>query len=337
MMAPNPPTNVPLDLSGDIPAEPPTWESPSDATDQPIGAPTPMGDPGPSADAVITVRDLTKKYGQFTAVDGVAFDVPRGAIFGLIGPNGAGKSTTFSIVASLLKPTSGTVRVGGFDPAKETKKVRTIIGYMPDQLGVYGALTAEEYLKFFAAAYKIPRQDWPGLVDGLLELVGLANKADVDVDTMSRGMKQRMSLARALVHDPEVLILDEPASGLDPRARVELRELIQQLSAMGKTIVISSHILAELETVCTDVAILEGGRVLAAGAPAEIAGRLNTRRVEVTFSDGTIAEYPVADEVEQIRLLRHLVVDDERDVVAYSPKGQGLEDLFMEITEGGVR
>lgn len=305
--------------------------------DVPDEMPSPMADPAPAVDAVITVRDLTKKYGRFTAVNGVAFDVPRGAIFGLIGPNGAGKSTTFSIVASLLKPTSGTVRVGGFDPAKETTQVRSIVGFMPDQLGVYGTLTAEEYLKFFAAAYRIPRQDWPGLVEGLLELVGLANKADVDVDTMSRGMKQRMSLARALIHDPEVLILDEPASGLDPRARVELRELIQQLSVMGKTIVISSHILAELETVCTDVAILEGGRVLAAGAPADIAARLSTRRVEVTFSDGTIAEYPVADEVEQIRLLRHLVLDDERDVVAYAPKGQGLEDLFMEITEGGVR
>jgi len=293
--------------------------------------------PAPPNESIITVRGLVKTYGKFVAVNNVDLDIPVGSIFGLIGPNGAGKSTTFSVIASLLKPTSGQIRVGGFDPTAQPRDVRKVIGYMPDQLGIYGSLNAEEYLRFFAAAYKLPRSDWPGLIDGLLELVGLGGKRDVDVDTMSRGMKQRMSLARALVHDPEVLILDEPASGLDPRARIELRELLLQLSEMGKTIVISSHILAELETVCSDVAILEGGEVLVSGTPDAIADQLGARRVTVTFGNGETEEFPVQNAREQSELLRRLVLEDERDVLSFVPAGTGLEDLFMQITEGGVR
>jgi len=287
--------------------------------------------------AIVSVRNLVKQYGNFTAVNNISFDVPKGSIFGLIGPNGAGKSTTFSVIASLLKPTTGEARVGGFDPAVSPRDVRRLIGYMPDQLGVYGGLSAEEYLRFYAAAYQIPKNDWPALVDGLLELVGLSEKRDTDIDTMSRGMKQRMSLARALVHDPEVLILDEPASGLDPRARVELRELIQQLSSMGKTIIISSHILSELQELCTDIAIIEGGEVLAAGTPSEIARTLGTNRVQVTFGDGTTAEYSVVDNDEQLALLRDLVLNDPRGVLAFTPTSSNLEQLFMSVTEGGVR
>lgn len=288
-------------------------------------------------DAIVSVRNLVKRYGQFTAVNNVSLDIPRGSVFGLIGPNGAGKSTTFSVIASLLSPTSGDVRVGGFDPATSSRDVRRLIGYMPDQLGVYGGLSAEEYLRFYAAAYLIPRSDWPALIEGLLELVGLSGKREVDIDTMSRGMKQRMSLARALVHDPEILILDEPASGLDPRARVELRELIQQLSSMGKTIIISSHILSELQEMCTDIAIIEGGEVLAAGTPAEIARTVGANRVQVTFDDGSTAEYAVADAAEQVALLRELVLNDAREVLAFTPTSGNLEELFMSVTEGGVR
>jgi len=289
------------------------------------------------SDIIVSVKNLVKKYGNFTAVSDVSFDVHRGAIFGLIGPNGAGKSTTFSVIASLLLPTTGSATVGGYDTTQNVREVRKLIGYMPDQLGVYGTLTADQYLRFFAAAYDIPKSDWPGLVDGLLELVGLAGKRESVVDTMSRGMKQRMSLARALVHDPEVLILDEPASGLDPRARVELRELVQQLAGMGKTVIISSHILSELQEMCTNVAIIEGGKVLIAGRPSEIADSLGARNVTVRFADGTSAEYPVTGDEQQVALLRHLVLEDPRQVLSFMPGGDGLEDLFMRLTEGGVR
>lgn len=288
-------------------------------------------------DVIVSVKNLVKQYGNFTAVSDISFDVQRGAIFGLLGPNGAGKSTTFSVIASLLLPTSGSATVGGFDVTHDVAEVRKIIGYMPDQLGVYGTLTSDQYLRFFAAAYRIPKSDWPDLVDGLLELVGLSGKRDTVVDTMSRGMKQRMSLARALVHDPEVLILDEPASGLDPRARVELRELVQQLAVMGKTIIISSHILSELQEMCSDIAIIEGGKVLVAGKPAEIAAASGARKVVVRFDDGTEAEYPVTGPEQQVALLQHLVTNDPRGVLSFVPGGDGLEDLFMRLTEGGVR
>lgn len=290
-----------------------------------------------SDNAIVSVRNLVKRYGEFVAVNNISMDIPRGSIFGLIGPNGAGKSTTFSVIASLLLPTSGHVRVGGYDPTTSARDVRRLIGYMPDQLGVYGGLSAAEYLRFYAAAYDIPKSDWPDLVDGLLELVGLSGKSTADVDTMSRGMKQRMSLARALVHDPEVLILDEPASGLDPRARVELRELIQQLSSMGKTIVISSHILSELQELCTDVAIIEGGELLASGAPADIARTIGSNSIAVTFADGSTANYSVANDEEQLALLRELVMNDPRGVLAFTPASSNLEQLFMSVTEGGVR
>ena len=196
----------------------------------------------------------------------LTLEVPTGSVFGLIGPNGAGKSTTLSILASVLTPTSGTAEVAGCDPVHDARGVRRKVGYMPDVLGVYDNLSVQEYLEFFAAAYSLPRSSWKGLVDGLLELVGLEVKRTAMVESLSRGMKQRLALARALVHDPEVLLLDEPASGLDPRARVELRGLLAELQSMGKTIVISSHILSEMEEMCSHIAIMEAGRLLAVGA-----------------------------------------------------------------------
>jgi len=304
---------------------------------QPV-APEVSSEPAaPHDEVIVSVKNLVKQYGKFTAVSDISFDVHRGAIFGLLGPNGAGKSTTFSVIASLLLPTSGSVMVGGHDVTTNVSNVRKMIGYMPDQLGVYGTLTAEQYLRFFAAAYQVPKSDWPDLVAGLLELVDLSGKRETLVDTMSRGMKQRMSLARALIHDPEILILDEPASGLDPRARVELRELLQQLAAMGKTIIISTHILSELQEMCTEIAIIEGGKVLTSGKPAEIASSLGARKIVVRFDDGTEADYPVSSDEQQIELLRQLVVNDPRGVLSFTPDGDGLEDLFMRLTEGGVR
>ncbi len=284
------------------------------------------------------VSGLTKRYGDLFAVRDLSLRVEVGSVFGLIGPNGAGKSTTFSVWATLLKPSAGQARVFGMDPISDPRAVRKAMGYMPDVLGVYDNLRADEYLEFYAHAYGIPKRQWPGLVDGLLELVDLGPKRRSMVNSLSRGMKQRLSLARALVHDPDLLILDEPASGLDPRARVELRELLSELRSMGKTIIISSHILAELDQVCTEIAIMEAGRLLASGPPAEIIDAVGAARViAVRFSDGSRETFSVADDAEQAALLRSLVLDEAREVVEFNQTGGGLEDLFMRITEGIVQ
>jgi len=287
--------------------------------------------------AVRTVA-LTKRYGKLAAVDDLDLEVPEGSVFGLIGPNGAGKSTTFAILASILSPTSGAVEVAGFDPSLDPRSVRRHLGYMPDVLGVYDNLQVDEYLEFFAAAHGLRRSSWPGLIDGLLELVGLEVKREAMVESLSRGMKQRLALARALVHDPEVLVLDEPASGLDPRARVELRTLLGELRAMGKTVVISSHILTEMEEMCTHVAIMEAGRLLAAGQPGEIGDRLRGGHgVVVRLAGGEIQRYTVTGEQAQRELLHRLVADEGLPVVEFREEGAGLEELFMEVTEGKLQ
>ncbi|MCE9621257.1 MAG: ABC transporter ATP-binding protein [Actinomycetia bacterium] len=293
-----------------------------------------------AADASVAVRatQLSKRYGNLLAVNGLDLTVPRGSIFGLIGPNGAGKSTTFAMMSSLLLPTSGRIVVMGADPSRKPRTVRRRMGYMPDNLGVYDNLRVDEYLEFFAASYGIARTEWTDLVDGLLELVDLSVKRTAMVNSLSRGMKQRLSLARALVHDPELLVLDEPASGLDPRARVELRELLKTLNGMGKTIIISSHILSELEEMCTDVAIMEAGKLLAAGPPRQILERLGgARNVRVRFANGASEAFSVADDAEQSALLRRLVVEEGRDVVEFVEESGGLEQLFMSLTEGIVQ
>jgi ABC-2 type transport system ATP-binding protein len=297
------------------------------------------GEPDPASEqpVLVSTRALTKQYGKLTALDGVDLDVRSGSVFGVIGPNGAGKSTLFAILSTLLTPTAGTAVVCGADPVHQPREVRRRLGYMPDVMGVYDSLRVVEYLEFHAAAYGVPRADWPGMVDGLLELVDLDVKADAMVDSLSRGMKQRLSLARALVHDPDLLILDEPASGLDPRARIEFRQLLGELTRLGKTILISSHILAELQQMCSEIAVIEAGRLLAAGRPEHILDQLETgRRVVVTMLDGSTSEHPVADQVEQAALLRRLV-EEGNDVVEFTVVTHDLEDLFLKITEGVVQ
>lgn len=292
----------------------------------------------PDAPVAVRATQLSKRYGNLLAVNNLDLTVPRGSIFGLIGPNGAGKSTTFAMMASLLLPTSGRIMVMGVDPSRKPRTVRRRMGYMPDNLGVYDNLRVDEYLEFFAASYGIARTEWTALVDGLLELVDLSVKRTAMVNSLSRGMKQRLSLARALVHDPELLVLDEPASGLDPRARVELRELLKTLNTMGKTIIISSHILSELEEMCTDVAIMEAGKLLAAGPPRQILERLGgSRNVRVRFASGASESFTVASDDEQSALLRRLVVEEGRDVVEFVEESGGLEQLFMSLTEGIVQ
>ncbi|MEQ1788133.1 MAG: ABC transporter ATP-binding protein [Acidimicrobiales bacterium] len=290
--------------------------------------------PTPAEPAVV-IEGLTKRYGNVLAVRDLDLAIERGSVYGLIGPNGAGKTTTFAVLASLLEPTAGSVRLLGIDPSRHPRDVRRIMGYMPDVLGVYDDLRVDEYLDFFASSYRIPKPQRPGVIEALLELVDLADKRNAAVNSLSRGMKQRLSLARALVHDPEVLILDEPASGLDPRARVELRNLLVELKDMGKTIIVSSHILAELEEMCTEIGIMEGGQLLATGPPRSIREKLGgLRSLEVRFADGTRERFEVADEAAQSALLRRLVVEEQRDVLEFTETGGGLEDLFLRITKG---
>lgn len=292
----------------------------------------------PVEDAIVQTYGVTKMYGQLAAVGAVDLAIPRGSIFGLIGPNGAGKTTLMTMVASLLTPSSGRITVGGHDPMVDAASVRKIVGYMPDGLGVYEGLDVGSYLEFFAAAYKVPSSEWPPLIDGLLELVTLDVKRDAQVNSLSRGMKQRLSLARALVHDPELLILDEPASGLDPRARIELRELLWSLQGLGKTIIVSSHILSELQEICSHVAIMEAGRLLASGSPENIGEAMGAvRRIRVRFSDGSEESFEVPDLAAQGDLLRRLVLDDERQVVEFREMSSGLEDVFMNVTKGIVQ
>lgn len=291
-----------------------------------------------STGAVVKVSNLTKVYGSLRAVDDISMTIEAGSLVGLIGPNGAGKSTTLSVVAGLLKPTSGGVTVDDIDPTRNPRTVKAMLGYMPDVLGHYDDLTVDEYLRFFAGTYAIPRKMVEGLIDDLLELVDLTVKKSSIVNDLSRGMKQRLSLARALVHDPKVLILDEPASGLDPRARIELRELLVQLNGMGKTIVVSSHILSELQEMCTEIGIVEAGRLLAYGKPDEIDAAFGrARTVTIGFLDGSNEKFAVADQDEQAALLRRLIVEDGRDVVSCSMDQSGLEEIFLKVTEGIVQ
>jgi ABC-2 type transport system ATP-binding protein len=291
----------------------------------------------PALPPAVRLQGVTKVYGDLVAVDSLDLDVPAGSIFGLIGPNGAGKSTTFAMIATLLEPTSGTVEVLGVDPGRRPEAVRSRLGYMPDVLGVYDDLTVDEYLRFFAGAYRLPTSTHDATIDRLLELVDLPTKRRSQVNSLSRGMKQRLSLARALVNDPQLLVLDEPASGLDPRARVELRLLLLQLQEMGKTIIISSHILAELTEMCSEIGVLERGRLLAAGPPAQLRERLGgVLEVEARFADGGTERFEVADVEAQHELLRRLVEDDRR-LVEFRQLGTGLEDLFLQLTRGEVQ
>lgn len=224
---------------------------------------------------VIRARHLWHRYGARQVLRDVSFDVQQGEIFGFIGPNGAGKTTTIRIMSTLLEPMAGRVEIGGIDVTMEPERVRRLIGYMPDHAGVYDRITVREYLEFFADAYRIPSLS---VVDAVLELTDIENLSEQLVAQMSKGQKQRLQLARILLHDPKVLILDEPASDLDPRARIEIRDLLLDLQSLGKTILLSSHILSELSDVCTSVGIIEQGRIVVAGPIGEIADRLAQKR-----------------------------------------------------------
>lgn len=304
---------------------------------------------------IATLSGVEKTYGSVKALDGLDLEVPEGSVFGLIGPNGAGKTTSMQVISTLLSRDAGKVEVLGVDPQSDPKAVRRLLGYMPDFFGFYENLTAHEYLEFFAAAHEIKRAKRGAVVRDLLALVDLDHKADADVNSLSRGMKQRLSLARALLHDPQLLVLDEPASGLDPRARVQLRELIAELSRMGKTVIISSHILAELEGICSHLAVIDDGKVKAHGNLDEIRQALvASRRVTVRISDDRVddvaqlvgaqpqvSEVDVergrvrfvlsGDDSESARLLGQ-VITAGNEVAEWRVDAAGLEELFLQIT-----
>lgn len=243
--------------------------------------------------AVIEIINLSKAYGSQMAVDGLSLSVPSGEIFGFVGPNGAGKTSTLRMVTGLLKPSSGQILIQGLDASSQKLELRQVIGYMPDYFGSYPDLRVWEYLDFFGACYQIDDARRSALIDGLLELVDLAHRRNGLVDQLSSGLKQRLSLARTLIHEPQVLILDEPAAGLDPRARVEIRELLVELKNMGKTIFFSTHILADVAEICNYVGVLEAGRLVATGRLEELHLQyLPSRKVSITVlnSDGSVQE-----------------------------------------------
>jgi ABC-2 type transport system ATP-binding protein len=229
--------------------------------------------------AIVETRGLTKRYGTTLALDHLDLVVPEGAVYGFIGPNGAGKTTTMRILTGLLRASSGEAWIAGHEVARDPKIVRSLVGWMPDSFGVYDSMKAWEYLDFFAASYGLPGPRRAQLIGELLDLVDLGHNRDDYVMGLSRGMKQRLSLARTMAHDPRLLILDEPASGLDPRARIELRELLKELRALGKTIVISSHILTELAEMCTHIGIIEAGRLLVSGEVNDVLHSLQPHKV----------------------------------------------------------
>ncbi|MFZ5596763.1 MAG: ABC transporter ATP-binding protein [Bacillota bacterium] len=303
---------------------------------------------------MISISGLTKSFGRTVALDGMTLGVERGTVCGLIGPNGAGKTTAMTILATLQLPDGGTATVDGINVAGDIQAVRALIGYMPDFFGVYDGLMVHEYLNFFADAYLLPGEGRGRLIDGLLELVNLEDKRDFYVDLLSRGMKQRLALARCLIHDPPVLILDEPASGLDPRARAEMKEIIRQLRRMGKTVLISSHILPELDEICDRVAIMEKGRVVVAGTVEEVtsaAGESRILAIEVLKGAGDLVrslagrDCVVLAEVDgstvkvlfkgnreqQVSLLKE-IVDGGYMVIQFRELKRNLEDAFMAVT-----
>jgi ABC-2 type transport system ATP-binding protein len=312
---------------------------------------------------VIRVRHLHHRYGAQPVLDDVSFHVGKGEIFGFVGPNGAGKTTTIRILTTLLEPTAGKVEIDGIDVVLEPHRVRRLLGYMPDHAGLYERTTVREYLEFFSEAFGVGH----GVVDGVMELTDIQTLSSRIVATMSKGQKQRLQLARILLHDPKVLVLDEPASDLDPRARIELRDLLIELRKMGKTIFLSSHILTELSDLCTSVAILERGRLVAAGPIAEIARQADERHshpgaehrlkvrvlgsveqlraalaglaVEidpVSVSHGAAAWLSYAGGDREVAEMVRRIVSAGVPLVAVEPERSDLEKVFLKLTQGEV-
>ncbi len=307
---------------------------------------------------MITIKGFGKDYGDFTAVQELDLHIEAGETFGFIGPNGAGKSTTIRFLATLLRATRGQGEVDGCDVMADPVGVRQAVGYMPDNFGVYDGMRVWEFLDFFAVAYRIGKKDRKQIIDNVLELLDLTHKRDDFVNGLSRGMKQRLCLAKTLVHDPPVLILDEPASGLDPRARVEVKELLKELRRMGKTILISSHILTELADCCTSIGIIERGQLLMSGPIDQVYRQIRrNRHVEIQFVENEETGMSILRSSPHLRAINHeptcIVAELETDDVglatlmetmiaqgvrmrSFNDRAPTLEDVFMTVTKGLV-
>jgi len=312
---------------------------------------------------VISTRNLTRRFGKLEAVDNLNLDIPVKALFGLIGPNGAGKTTTLRMLAGLLEPTSGDIRINGLSTRKYWSEIQWQIGYMPDFYGLYDDLLVWEYLDFFCRCYKINPERRRRITNELLELVDLHNKRDAFVSTLSRGMRQRLCLAHALVHDPQILLLDEPASGLDPRARIEMRELLRELNAMGKTILLSSHILSELAELCDSIAIMEKGNLVINSSMNELNDRLidqHTLRIRVisdfesakvllknhknvlgiylleTNPNSSLFDVDYTGDENAVADLLQLLVRENVRISSFSDLNTKLEEAFLRLTKDEV-
>ena len=307
---------------------------------------------------MIEIRSFGKDYGDFTAVQCLDLTIEAGELFGFIGPNGAGKSTTIRFLATLLQASRGDATINGFSVAREPMDVRRSLGYMPDTFGVYDGMKVWEFLDFFAVAYQIARTQRRKIINEVLELLDLTEKRDDFVNGLSRGMKQRLCLAKTLVHDPPVLILDEPASGLDPRSRVEVKALLKELRRMGKTILISSHILTELADCCTSIGIIERGQLLMHGPIDDVYRRIHRNRtIEVKFVSNMESGLAILRssphlrdiQVEEHRAVVELETDDagvaglldqlvasDAVICNFGEKEPTLEDVFMMVTKGLV-
>ncbi|WMJ89824.1 ABC transporter ATP-binding protein [Anaerocolumna sp. MB42-C2] len=305
---------------------------------------------------MLIIKNLTKTYGKFIALDHLNMEIKKGEIFGFVGPNGAGKTTTMRIIAGLLKADSGEVTVDGINARTNLKELKNKMGYMPDFFGVYDNLKALEYMEFYASIYGITGDKARRLCLELMDAVRLSDQADSYVDEMSRGMKQRLCLARSMVHDPELLILDEPASGLDPRARVEMKEILRELHNKGKTILISSHILPELAQLCSNIGIIEKGKMVLSGTVDEILSvrgtaspiimkftenqekalevlKQNPLVQNIIIRDNSISALFKGNEAEEAKILAAMISNGAL-LSSFAREGSNLEALFMQITTG---
>jgi ABC-2 type transport system ATP-binding protein len=321
--------------------------------------PLPLPQTAPAKPPAILTFGLTKQYGALTALDRLNLQLEPGDVFGFIGPNGAGKSTTMKILAGLLQPTGGSAKILGKAVADNGDFVRRNVGYMPDSFGVYEDLKVSEYLEFFASAYHVPRKQRKKVVADVLELTDLKYKQDAFVDSLSRGMQQRLGLARVLVHDPPILLLDEPASGLDPRARIEIRELLKELQRLGKTIMVSSHILSELGEFCNKLGIIERGKLLVVGTIDDLIARARAQSVihvqlvgdpepaaNLLREDARIAKVERANDQLLVTLrdpeqhhafIIEKLVAHHMPIHSVAPEQIKLEDVFLRLTKGIVQ
>ena len=283
---------------------------------------------------MLKTRNLQKKYGNYHALDGLNMEIPDGALFGFVGPNGAGKTTTIKILTGLLRPDGGTVEIDGADALKEPRRMRDMIGYVPDTFGVYDNLKVSEYMDFFASCYGLEGLKARGRCHTLLLQVGLGDKEDFFVDGLSRGMQQRLCLARALIHDPQILIMDEPTAGLDPRTRMEFKEMVKELHEQGKTILISSHLLTDLAEICTDIGIIDAGRMVVCGSMEEILNQLKASKpVIITVDQNREAALKL---LKEHPLVKTISVREPEIMVVFTGTKRQESELLAQLVKAGV-